>query len=221
MKEKIIYAAHQTNFLPYVGFWLKMEAADSFGLMSHNQFSKGNLANRVLIGSDNKSSWLTIPVSVSMGDKISEAKIARNFKINKIKNTLYHMYSKKKYWSVYSNEILSCFENTHEDDYLIDLNTNLITTIKKFLEIETDISVVKPNKNMSASENLAMWTKDSLSNTYLSGAGGKSYLDELPFKNLNISVEYFSQDIFSEFSTVSIVSCLMDMGKDWRKVKKK
>lgn len=221
MKENLIYAAHQTNFLPYVGFWLKMDEADSFGLMSHNQFSKGNLANRVLIGDDNKNSWLTIPVSVSMGDKISEARIARNFKPNKIKNTLYHTYSKTKYWPNYSGEIIDCFDSIGEGSSLVDLNTSLIKIIKKFLEIETTIKIVNPDKNMSASENLAMWASDSQATMYLSGAGGKNYLNEAPFLDLDISVDYFSHNITGQFSTVSIVSCLMNMGKDWRKVTQK
>ena len=194
-----------------------MDQSDKFGLMSHNQFSKGNLTNRVLIGDDKNSSWLTVPVSVSMGDKISEVKIAKNFRPNKVKNTLYHTYSRTKYWSKYGDLIISYFENVSEGDLLVDLNLSLIYAMIDFLQIEVEAEVVNPKKNLNASENLAMWAKMAGASTYLSGTGGKNYLDEKAFSSSGIGVDYFENSNFGNFSTVSIVSCLMNMGEDWRK----
>ena len=60
-----IVAIHQPNFLPWMGFFDKAINASTFILLDDVQFSdgRGNWTNRHLLLSNNKSKWVTMPIS--------------------------------------------------------------------------------------------------------------------------------------------------------------
>ena len=72
-----VVAVHQPNYLPWLGYFYKIACADVFIFLDDVQFSKNSYINRVRILHAQRSHWLTIPVSVTLGDPINRVRPAR------------------------------------------------------------------------------------------------------------------------------------------------
>lgn len=209
----MIFTAHQPNFLPYPGFWLKMDGADRFGLMPKAQFSKGGHINRVQIGYDEAKNWLTVPVTQNLGQNIDQVRISEVRRLESLRRTIEQTYGKKKYWSLYGPQILESFKIPREN--LAGLNIELIHTLRRLLNIETVI-VDMPENSGDPSKDLLEWTLAQGCETYISGSAGRGYLNTQIFRDAGVSVYYQQCDIAENYKTVSILSVLMDFGSDWR-----
>src|SRR3954447_9350269 len=58
----MIACVHQPNFLPWMGFFAKIAAADVYIVMDNVQFPRNSWVNRVRIGGRGEPMWLTVPV---------------------------------------------------------------------------------------------------------------------------------------------------------------
>jgi len=68
-----IVSIHQPNYFPWLGYFYKIVNSDVFVFLDNVQFSKNSYINRVQIyGKDEKVRWLTVPVSVHLGQLIEE-----------------------------------------------------------------------------------------------------------------------------------------------------
>ncbi|OIK02841.1 hypothetical protein BIV25_01140 [Streptomyces sp. MUSC 14] len=59
----MILTAHQPAYLPWLGYFAKMAAADAFVLHDLSRFDRGGTVNRNKIRTANGPEWLTVPVS--------------------------------------------------------------------------------------------------------------------------------------------------------------
>ncbi|MBI4375539.1 MAG: WbqC family protein [Elusimicrobia bacterium] len=59
----MILAAHQPNFLPWLGYFGRMIQADRFIFLDHVQFERQNYQNRTLIKTTQGPRWITVPVA--------------------------------------------------------------------------------------------------------------------------------------------------------------
>jgi RimJ/RimL family protein N-acetyltransferase len=57
-----VVAIHQPNFFPWLGFFDKVERADTFVLFDSAEFSKGSRTNRVEVLVGGEPRWITAPV---------------------------------------------------------------------------------------------------------------------------------------------------------------
>ncbi len=69
-------AIHQPNYAPWCGFFAKMNACDVFVFYDDAQMTKNSYINRCLINNQGRQTWLTIPVSFKLGDKINQVIIS-------------------------------------------------------------------------------------------------------------------------------------------------
>jgi hypothetical protein len=73
-----LVACHQPNFLPWLGFFDKLERCDRFVLLDGVQFprtSRGTYTNRVQLLIGGEPRWLTVPVLRGGVQRISEVRI--------------------------------------------------------------------------------------------------------------------------------------------------
>lgn len=209
----MIFTAHQPNFLPYPGFWLKMDNADCFGVMPKAQFSKGGHINRVQIGYDETKNWVTVPVVQKLGQRIDEVLIADNAKLDKLWRSIEQTYSKKKYWSAYGHRLYSALSTPANT--LSDLNLELLGVLKQCLDVST-VVLTMPENSGNPSKDLLYWAIEQGCDTYVSGSAGRGYLDTQLFRDAKVGVYYQQCEIVENYRTVSILSVLMDFGPDWR-----
>ena len=71
----MIVSIHQPQYLPWLGYFDKIERSDAFVFLDNVQFKKNEWQNRNKVKTDQRWQWLTIPVIHKFGQKINEVKI--------------------------------------------------------------------------------------------------------------------------------------------------
>ncbi len=202
-----ILSAHQPNFIPYLGFFDKMNKSDVFVIRDEVLYIKKEYhnRNRIRINSqDNiknpQSKWIFAPVNYK-DDFIKHITIQKDYKQkNKLWNDLLlheieASYAKAPYFRNFFPELKNILDNS--DGYLLSLNTKLINLFKNIFQIKTPIIFASQLKlkpahyeKSDASEDIAKICEAFKADIYLSGPGGKTYLNLEPFKKRNIKVEF-------------------------------
>jgi hypothetical protein len=72
-----VVAVHQPNYLPWQGYFHKFAASDTFVFLDDAQYSKNSYINRTQMLSNGRARWLTVPVTVHLGDAINSVTAAR------------------------------------------------------------------------------------------------------------------------------------------------
>jgi len=194
----MIVAIHQPNYLPYLGFFDKMEKSDVFAIYDDARFNKSDFQHRNRIRIYNGWKWLTVPVE------------KRHLPINKIKiknevktwkglkwsedhfNNIRDNYKNAPYYNTFEDEIKRIYSKTYER--LIDLNMVLINFLKRALDIDTKVVFSSDLGFKSKSTQRLVDIVEALGgNIYLSGPMGRNYLDLKLFEERGIKV------IFQEF----------------------
>lgn len=208
--SKIIAGLHQPNFLPYLGFFDKMLKSDIFVIRDEVLFVEKDFhqRNKIRINSnDNQNNpqfkWLKVPV-VNKMDFIKNIIIKKEAIREKMpwhKRILHDIkssYEGAEHFSEFFPEVEKIFDNS--DEKLISLNMKIINFLKNAFGIKTKVIMaselgLKPPhyEKSDASEDIINICKKINANTYLSGDGGKNYLNLEPFKKEGIEL------IFQEY----------------------
>ncbi len=198
-------SAHQPNFFPWLGYFVKVAISDIHVILDDVEFSKNNWINRNIIDTG-KNSYLTIPVNKSDTNKpINQVRLGEEYKfsINKIIKTLDHQYKKSDSLTFIKNLL-----NESKDKnfiFLSELNLFYLNNIFKFFEISTSIfkkSELDLGNGLNASILLTELCKKYDCSNYISGIGSKSYIDESKFNSRKISITYTEdlQLLFEEYN---------------------
>jgi len=238
--KPIIVSAHQPNFLPYLGFFDKMKNSDIFVIRDEVLFIEKDYhqRNRIRInGNDNLNNpqfkWLKVPV-INVNNYILHIPIKKDFKEKKtlwnekILVDLKAAYMGAKFFNDFFPAFEDIFDNS--DEKLISLNMKIISLLKNAFEIKTKIIFASElnlkaekydseNKN-DASEDLAEICKKLNADVYLSGEGGKNYLNLEKFKEKEIEVKFqeykhlvYSQKYPGFLPNMSAIDALFCIGK--------
>ncbi len=220
----MLVACHQPNYIPWSGYFHKLKLADVLVLLDSVQFPRGrSWVNRNRIKTPRGQLWLTVPVKrKGVGlQKIQDVEIDNTHRWGKKHLlSLAHFYKKAPYFSDYIDFFADIYEKKWSK--LSDLNLMLIKEIKKWFEIDTKIVCSSELRvgNKSACSLLIEICKSLGADTYLSGAGGRKYIDDEKFRVQGINVKYFSFEPYAypqfwgEFiSNLSIADLLFNCGK--------
>jgi hypothetical protein len=189
----MILAAHQPNYLPWAGYFYKMARCDAFVFLDSVQYSRTSYTARCLIkGIRGKSQWLSVPVFKKgrYFQNISEVNIDNDSEWQKAhQRSLESCYSKAPYFRESSWLNDAAYKNKW--DRLSLLNIELIKSIAVNLGVIpkfTNLSEL--NINSKSSELLIDICNKMSAQVYLSGPGGKKYLDEKKFKEAGIELRF-------------------------------
>lgn len=217
---------HQPQYLPWLPYFTKIEESDLFILLDSVDFQKNGLQNRNQIKMPQGAHWLTVPVRQQLGQKILDVKIedASGWR-RKHWETLRQCYSKAAAFATYEKDLQAWFEV--EWSHLSDLNAEVITAMMRWMGISTPIvksSQMKARGN--ASELVLNLCLEVGATRYLSGAGGKSYLDEEAFRQAGVEIVYRPAvlpmaypQIFPKagfINDLSALDLLLNCGEAWR-----
>jgi len=189
----MIVGIHQPNFLPWLGFFYKLEKSDIFIFLDSVQLANRGYTNRVKVKNvKSESQWVTVPVSHKGKSKlIFEAEISGDDKWKrKFVRTISGNYKHSQFYSNYSDHIFEIVMGS--DVSLCDLNIELISYAANILKIKTKI--VKSSSidcEGSSTDLLINLCKAVGGNQYLSGFGGNKYQDEDKFKGNGINLSYY------------------------------
>lgn len=221
----VILSIRQPGYLPYMGFFKKIESSDIFVFLDDVQYVRGEWENRNKIRTSDGLMWLTVPILNKFGEKLNKVKIDNSKNWSKKHLTSIKInYNKSKYFDKYFSEIESILEKKWIK--LIDLNLCLIDYFLKELKIHTKC-IRSSDLHVESTKSLRLLDicKKLGATTYLSGTLGVDYLDEKIFRDHGLSVifENFKhptyRQIYDEFiPNVSIIDLLFNEGDNARKI---
>ena len=215
----MILAIHQPQYIPWMGYFDKIDKADKFVLLDDVQYKKNEWQNRNKIRTVKRGQWLTVPVIHRFGQKVNQVKIdnSKNWRKEHYK-TLVTNYNKAPYFKNHEPFFKITYE--HNWEYLVDINIHFIEYLIRSLGISTKLIrssqlAIKAQKT----ERLVEICKKLEADIYLSGEGARAYLDLDYFKQNKIEVlfqnfqhPHYAQvyDNFEPF--MSIVDLLFNYG---------
>tara|TARA_B100001123_G_scaffold450814_2_gene624045 strand:- start:12873 stop:13580 length:708 start_codon:yes stop_codon:yes gene_type:complete len=181
----------QPGYMPNIGFFKKIEYSDIFVFLDDTQFSKDSFDNRNKIKTKSTSKWISVPLKRPVfKKKLNQVIISYDTDwIKSHTDLIYQNYKDAPYFSSYWNEIKKILEQ--KSNLLIDLNLNLISYFLKILQINT--TTIKSSElkiTNTKTQRLIDICAQLNASCYISGIGGKNYVDESLFKNSDIKLTY-------------------------------
>lgn len=186
-------AIHQPNFLPWMGYFHKISRVDNFVFLDNVPFSKGSFTNRVKIHHSDDDQWLTVPLrKFSLGTHIKDILIDRSQHFeNSFLSTLHQEYRNEKLFDQQFTFLEKGFQDSKHIDKLAEYNIFWISTIMEKLDLSCNFIRASELVQERNDEQIVLQLSKILqTDRYISGMGGKKYLDEKAFAQNGISLEY-------------------------------
>jgi len=215
-------AAHQPNYMPWLGYFHKIARVDIFVLLDSVQYSKGSVANRNRIKTSQGVQWLTVPVSVPKGrqGKVAYLDVALpddRWKRKHLKALRFN-YGRAPHFHPYFDQIEAILLQDHS---FVQLNIALIRHFLEQLGIDTPLYRLSelPGVTGNKSELIVNICRHFGADTYLSGQGASKYNDEKYYAAHGIRLLYQEftcpqyPQLFGGFvPNLSIVDLLLNCG---------
>lgn len=217
----MIIAIHQPNYLPWIGYFYKIARADTFVLLDNVQFSKNSYINRVKVLAGEEPRWLTVPVSVRLGDPIDRVMPARADWPDQHQDKLLQWYRRAAAFAEVWPTIEALYAAVPRAD-LATINRYFIEALCQRLGLTARLVVASQFATGEASgdERLIRLVRaiDPLG-TYLSGRGGANYQEERKFTRAGLTLTYsdfvhpyYTQQGSAFIPGLSIVDALFHCG---------
>lgn len=160
-------------------------------LLDDVQFKTGSFFNRNFINTQSGPVLLTVPVSrAALDSEIRDVKVANAHWQKKHYNALIQSYSKAPFFKDHVNYIETVYLKSHWES-LIDLNINIINYAIRYLRIDASVILSSSlNIETKSSERLVDICRSLNASMYLSGPGGRKYLDEELFAQSDLLIHY-------------------------------
>jgi hypothetical protein len=217
-------AIHQPQFLPYPGFFNKLSLADVWIVMDETQYDR-RFTNRNRILAPSGPIWLSVPIDKSQ-------KFERNKDV-RVNNTIpwreehwkkiSYSYKNSKGFSLYGGYFEALYGRDHA--LLLDLDLETTRQVLRWLGIEVRVMFESElGVHSEGTKRLVDLCRAVGADTYVSGPGGRAYMDESLFSANGISLEYqeyapvpYRQRFVNEFvPNLSIIDLLFSAGEDSR-----
>jgi hypothetical protein len=215
-------AVHQPQYFPYPGFFHKLSLVDLFVLMDDVQYDK-RYTNRNRILDSHGPIWLTVPINKSQ-------KLAPNMEIEINNEIAWASDHWKKIRLSYSNArcfptYRSYFEGLYGRQWskLLDLNTETLKATMGWLGIRIPMLLESQlGTRGKGTERIIEVCRSVGADTYVSGIGGRAYLNEGLIERSGLKLEYqnyaptrYPQRLTEEFiPNLSILDMLANVGSD-------
>jgi len=197
----MILAAHQPQFMPWLGYLHKMARCDVFVLLDDVQFKKNEFQNRNKIWSAEGGRWLTVPVLHKFPQDIREVRVNNepNWR-DKERKTLAQTYSRaahfKDSWGPWDKMYSMGW------DSLLDINLYTIEELRRAFGVRTPMKLSSGlGAEGRATERLVNICRKEGADAYLSGAGGRDYLETGLFEKAGIRLFFqeFKHPVYPQF----------------------
>ena len=183
-------AIHQPMYLPYPGFFHKLSLADILVIMDDVQYDK-RFTNRNRILVPQGPMWLTVPI-------VKEDKFLPNSSV-RINNSIEWRddhwrkislsYRNAPFYDLYADDLEETFQK--EWELLFDLDLELLKKSMQWLGL--NLPMVRESElkvGGKSTERLINICKAVGADTYVSGRGGRNYIDSQQFEQQGIRLVY-------------------------------
>lgn len=197
-----VVAIHQPQYLPWLGYFDKLDRCDVFCLLDTVQYKKNEFQNRNRIKTADSWQWLTVPVTYRFPQRINEVGVNQTVDWQrKHLQALKTNYRKAPFFDSY----IESFEEFYQQSYelLTQVNMACIQLLMELLGLE---------QKLVLASTLAVETEDPTlrlveicrsleGDTYLSGRDGAKYMEVEVFQSHQIQV------LFQDFKHPEYPQC--------------
>ncbi len=189
----MIVSVHQPHYLPWLGYFDKIDASDLFVLLDNVQYKKREYQNRNRIRTRQGVKWLTVPVATAgkYEQMTGEVEIEGGSGWReKHLETLRHAYSSAPHFKS-AIEGLEELYMSSEWTRLAELNAAMLAWFMKEMGIETQVALESElGTGGLSTERIVNICLAVGADVYLSGSGGRDYMDEGLFEKAGLKLEY-------------------------------
>jgi hypothetical protein len=216
----MIVAAHQPQYLPWLGYFDKIDRADVFVLLEDVQYKKNEWQNRNKIKTARGWQWLTVPVMYRHPQSINEVRINNTVRWqHKHRQAIVTHYGKAPFY----DSMKDFFEETFSRPWqrISELNIHLVRSLADLLGIKTPLYVASELGEFPehSDERLVAIAKHFGADTYLAGNGGRQYMDLTRYGENGIAVVFQDyehpryEQLFGPFEPfMSVIDLLLNHG---------
>jgi hypothetical protein len=218
----MIVSVHQPQYLPWLGYFDKIDKADVFVLLDNVQFKKNEWQNRNKIKTAGGEQWLTVPVMYRFPQLINQVEINNRERWqHKQQQALISNYRKAPHWDALEPFLADLFQS--EWQTISQLNIHVVRALVKVLGIETPLHIASEMGNFpeDPDERLIAITKYFGADTYLAGSGGRDYMDVDKYDRNSIKVLFQDyrhpvyDQLFGDFLPhMSVIDLIFNHGGD-------
>lgn len=199
---------HQPQYLPYLGFFHKLAHSDVHVLLDTVQLHRRGLQHRNKIKTSTGWQWLTVPVSSSSREVLGEVRISRTEPWqDKHARALSINYARAAHFPELGAELVAIVRRPW--DRLCELNEALIRWVMEVAGIRTDLVRASDlGVDASRTDLLVDLCRSVGADRYLSGPGGRRYMDLDRFDAAGIDVAWqeFAHPTYEQvFPTVGFI----------------
>jgi hypothetical protein len=219
----MILSVHQPHYLPWIGYIDKIFKSDVFVFLNNVQYKKREFQNRNKIRIKTGWLWLTVPV-ISKDkylQRLSDVDVNNETDwVNEHWKSIEHNYSHAKYFPAFRNRFADVYQHTWQR--LVDVNVRLIEIFNDIYGVRTPVHF-ESNLDIrtTSTQRIIDICKKLNADTYLSGTGGKDYMDESLFAANGIRLVYqeFKHPVYGQVfegfePCMSIIDHLFNCGPD-------
>jgi hypothetical protein len=218
----MIVAIHQPQFMPWLGYFDKILRSNIFVFLDNVQFKKNEFQNRNKIKTAQGEMWLTVPVMYKYPEHLDEVKTNNRVDWRKKHvKTLAINYHKTPYFHDLFQEVERFYAGNSES--ISKVNSESVLMLLRMLGArkETEVASALGDFPEEPSERLAAICESLGADTYLSGAGGRAYLDLEPFNKKGITVVFqtFKHPVYPQLygdfiPNLSLLDLIFNCGPD-------
>jgi hypothetical protein len=197
-----VVAIHQPQYLPWLGYFDKLDRCDVFCLLDTVQYKKNEFQNRNRIKTADGWQWLTVPVTYRFPQRINEVVVNQTVDWQrKHLQALKTNYSKTPFFENY----YASFEEFYQKSYemIVDVNLTSIELLMDLLGLQRKL-VLASSLTVETEDptlRLVEICKNLGGGSYLSGKDGAKYMDIDMFENHQIEV------LFQDFKHPQYPQC--------------
>ncbi|WP_431855809.1 WbqC family protein [Azospirillum sp.] len=214
-------AAHQPNYIPWLGYFAKLASADVFIFLDDVQLPQGrSYVHRSRVHAQPDGVWLSAPIRREERQLIKDVRFADEDWRRKHQATLFHTYRKAPFFAAVMALVEAIYGFPTES--LAQFNMNAVTLIAGYLGLACRFELSSAyGVSQSSDDRLIELVKAVGGDTYVSGAGGQNYQHPEKFAaaGLDLCVREYKPRPYLQHqggfvSGLSILDALFNLGPD-------
>lgn len=185
---------HQPNYLPWIGYFIKINLSDAFVFHDNVEHSKSSLTRRTYIrkhfAEPESSRYLRIPL-IKHNDftVIKDLRISDSDWLQANINLLSEIYTKAPFYDSVMPILRELFE--HSNEHFSFYSAQLNRAIADLLNLDTEFFFSSELKSVGSAETYNLNLVQELNGqVYVSGVGARKYQNDDLFESAGVKIQY-------------------------------
>lgn len=190
---------HHIYFLPWLGYFSKLEHADCFVILDNVGFRRNHIKRVKILNPQGEEYWLCIPVGNNWGKNCSSIKMPQEKKyILKFFRTIQMSYGRSEFYNENIDFLKETLNTAFNKEFLTECNIEILVRFREYLNLKK-IEILKASafgEFTDKTQRIIKISNEIGINALIMGNGNMQNIHNL--KNITESgIELFKQDVLS------------------------